>query len=174
MDIIKAATPEAVKEAYATLGVKQTRIDSVLDKFATIPDRFTCLGLIVVDVKVGSNINRNIPALAISEDGTKYVLVGQLISQFTDKTTASVITKEGDNNGKFLVVNNKRVHSIFEGMSEAEVVAFCIGKTFVSKPAKDFKCYQPKYVDNKPVFADTAEQALADVKPKSYRVVNVA
>jgi hypothetical protein len=174
MDLIKAKTAEAVQQAYKDLGVKESRVKAALDKFATIPDKFTCHGLIVVDIKVGENINKNIPALAISEDGTKYVLVGQMISQFTDKTAASVITKEGDNNGKFLVVNNKRVHSIFEGMSEAEVVAFCIGKTFVSKPAKDFKCYQPKYVDNKPVFADTAEQALADVKPKSYRVVNVA
>jgi len=173
MEIIKIKTAEEVKAAYEKMGVKESRIEGLNDKFQTIPENFKPIGLIAVDVKVGKNLNKNIPAFAIDAKGTKYILVGQFLSQYTDKTTASKITKEGANKDKYLVVNNKRVHPCTEGMSEAEVVAFAIGKEFVSAPAKDFLCYQPKYVDNKPIFAETEEEALKDVHPKSYRVISV-
>ena len=173
MEIIKITGVEDVEDAYKSNNVNDTRVKGLNDKFQTVPDEFTIYGLCFPTLKIGGEDIPNVPAFAINEDGTKYVPVGTFKQSYTDKNTASEITKEGDNKGKFLVVNNKRVHPLTEGLSEAEIVAFCQGKTFTARKAKDFQVFQPKYVAKKPIYSDTAEGALAMVKPKSYRVITV-
>lgn len=172
MEAIIISSTADVKAAYEKLGVKESRVNQLDNKIASLPAEFTCRGLIAVDLKIGDRTMQNIPAFSISDDNSKYVLVGTLMQAYTDKTTASVINKEGANKGKYMVVNNKRVHEFAEGLSEAEVVAFCAGKTFKTAKAKDYSVFQPEYVDNNPVFADTADNALKLVKPKSYQKIS--
>ena len=173
MEVIKINSAADVEDAYKGANVSKTRVDSLNDKFQTVPDEFTIYGLCFPTLKIGGEDIPNVPAFAINEDGTKYVPVGTFKQSYTDKNTASEITKEGDNKGKFLVVNNKRVHPLTEGLSEAEIVAYVQGKTFKAAKAKDFQVFQPKYEKKQPIYADTADDALKMVKPKSYRVITV-
>lgn len=173
MEVIKIATAKDVEEVYTANNVSAPRISSLNNKFQTIPDEFTVYGLCFPTLKIGSQTLPNVPAFAINEDGSKYVPVGTFKQSWTDKTTASEITKEGDNKGKFLVVNNKRVHALTEGLSEAEIVAFVQGKTFKASKAKEYQVFQPEYGDDrKPVYGTTAKEALDMVKPKSFRIIS--
>ena len=166
-------SPEQVVAAYQAANVNPNRIKTMNDKFTTIPDSFTAKELIFVDITVNGKVNKNIPAFRVGEDNSKYVLVGQIRSQYTDKKTASKISKEGDNKGKFLVVNNRYVNDFVEGLSEAEAVSYCLGKSFKAAKAKDYPVYQPEYIDGKPVYAETETKALEGVKPKSYRSLTI-
>ena len=170
--IIKISKAEDVVNAYKENNVSEPRVNSLNDKFQTVPDEFTVYGLVFPTLKIGGEEVPNVPAFAISEDGKKYIPVGTFKQSYTDKNSASQITKEGKNKNKYLVVNNKRVHSFVEGLSEAEIVAFAQGKTFKAAKAKDFQVFQPKYVNKQPVYAETADDALAMIKPKSYRVIS--
>ena len=172
MEIIKITSAADVKTAYEDNNVNHTRVNGLDDKFQSIPDEFTVYGLCFPTLKIGGNEIPNVPSFAINEDGTKYVPVGTFKQSYTDKGTASEITKEGSNKGKYLVVNNKRVHSLSEGLSEAEIVAFVQGKTFKASKAKEYQVFQPEYgTDRKPIYGSTAKEALDMVKVKSYRVI---
>lgn len=166
------STPEDVKAAYEKMGVKTALISGLNDKFMTVPESFEVFGLIPKDVTINGRTMQNIPAFAIDKDGDQFVLVGSFLSQYTDRTTASKITREGVNNGKFMVANNKRVHPFTEGLSEAELVVKVLKmKRFISNPAEDFDVFQPEYIDGKPQFPDTEIEALKRVITKSYRVI---
>lgn len=169
--IIKVASAEDVQKLYEDNGVNDNRTKAVNDKFVTVPDEFTVYGLSFKTITIAGVENPNVPVLSISEDGSKYITVGTFKQSYTDKSTASKITKEGDNKNKYLVVNNKRVHEFTEGLSEAEIIAYCQDKTFKAKKAKDFPVFQPKYVNKKPIYAENEKDALDMVKPKSYRVI---
>ena len=173
--IVKITDVKAVEDAYKTAKVSQPRIDGLNEKFQTVPDEFTVYGLVFPTLKIGEKEIPNVPAFAINEEGTKYLPVGTFKQSYTDKDSASKITKEGDNKNKYLVVNNKKVHKFTEGLSEAEIIVFAQGKTFKAAKAKDYQVFQPKYDDNtkKPIYAGTADEAMAMVKPKSYRVITV-
>ena len=173
MEIIKINSVEDVQTAYAENNVNPLRVQSLNDKFQTIPDEFTVHGLCFPTLKINGEDVPNVPSLSINTDGTKFIPVGTFKQSYTDKTAASQITKEGTNKGKFLVVNNKRVHSFSEGLSEAELVAFLQGKSFKAAKAKEYPVFQPNYVDRKPVYPNTEEEALAMVKPKSFRSLSV-
>ena len=175
MEVITVTSASEVQQLYKDNNVNPNRQKSVNDKFVVIPDQFTCYGLVFIDLKIGDNEMKNVPAIAISEDGTKYITVGTFRQAYTDKTTASKITKKGDNENHFLVVNNKAVHRFSEGLSEAEVVAFVQGKTFKAAAAKDYPTFQPKYdtTTRKPVYPTTEAEALKMVLPKSYRALTV-
>ena len=170
--IVKISKAEDVETAYKNNNVNDTRVKGLHDKFQTVPDEFTVYGLCFPTLRIGGEDIPNVPAFAINEEGTKYLPVGTFKQAYTDKNSASQITKEGDNKGKFLVVNNKRVHSFSEGLSEAEIIVFAQGKTFKAAKAKDFQVYQPDYVNKKPIYSDTEAVALAMVKPKSFRVIS--
>lgn len=171
--IVKINKVEDVEDAYKAAKVSEPRINSLHDKFQTVPDEFTVYGLVFPTLKIGGKEIPNVPSFAINEEGTKYLPVGTFKQSYTNKTTASQITKEGANKDKFLVVNNKRVHLFSEGLSEAELIVFAQGKTFKAAKAKDYQVFQPEYDDNKkPIYADTADGALAMVKPKSYRIIS--
>ena len=172
MEIIKINSASDVEEVYTANNVSETRVKGLDDKFQTVPDEFTVYGLVFPTLKIGGVEVPNVPSFAISEDGKKYIPVGTFKQSYTDKTTASQITKEGDNKDKYLVVNNKRVHSLSEGLSEAEIVAFVQNKTFKAAKAKDYPVFQPTYTNRKPVYALTEKEALEMVKPKSYRVIS--
>lgn len=166
-------SPEQVTAAYEAANVNPNRIKSMNDKFTVVPDNFTAKELIFVDITVNGKVNKNVPAFRVGEDKSKYVLIGQIRSQYTDKKSASKISKEGNNKGKFLVVNNRYVNDFVEGLSEAEAVSYCLGKSFKATKAKDYPVYQPEYVDGKPVYADTEIKAMEGIKPKSYRSLTV-
>ena len=170
-EIIELKTVEDVKAAYEKLGVKQTRIDSLNEKFSQLPKEFECMELGTTTLTIGDKTLENVPCFFINKEKTKYVLIGTFKQMYTDKTTASKITKNTVNNGKFLVVNNKNVHPIAEGLSEAELVLALNGKKFKTAPAKDYPVYQPEYKDEKPIYQDTAELALAKISPKSYQKI---
>lgn len=170
--IIKVSSAEDVQKLYEDNGVNDNRTKTVNDKFVTVPDEFTVYGLGFKDITIAGEVNPNVPVLIISEDGEKYITVGTFKQSYTDKDKASKITKEDSpHKGDFLVVNNKRVHQFTEGLSEAEIIAFCQDKTFKSRKAKDFPVFQPKYVNKKPVYAPTEAEAIEMIKPKSYRVI---
>ena len=171
--IIKISKAEDVEDAYKSNNVSKPRIDGLNDKFQTVPDEFTVYGLVFPTLKIAGEEVPNVPAFAISEDGKKYIPVGTFKQSYTDKNSASQITKDGDNKGKYLVVNNKRVHPLTEGLSEAEIIVFAQGKTFKASKAKDYPVFQPKYEKKQPIYADTADEAIKMVKPKSYRVITV-
>lgn len=170
--ISNLSTPEEVKAAYEKMGVKMARISGLNDKFMTVPESFEVFGLVPKDVTINGRIMQNIPAFSIDEEGDQFVLVGSFLSRYTDRATASKITKEGANKGKFMVTNNKRVHPFTEGLSEAELVVKVLNiKKFKSNPAQDFDVFQPEYIDGKPQFPDTETEAFKCVIAKSYRVI---
>ena len=172
MEVIAINKVEDVQALYEKNNVSAPRVNSLNDKFQTVPAEFTIFGLCFPTLKIGGNEIPNVPAFAINEEGTKYVPVGTFKQSYTDKGTASEITKEGSNKGKFLVVNNKRVHALSDGLSEAELVAFVQGKTFKASKAKEYQVFQPEYgTDRKPIYGSTAKEALDMVKVKSYRVI---
>jgi hypothetical protein len=171
MEVIRINSTKDVEAAYKAANVNETRIKGLNDKFQSIPDEFTVYGLVFPTLKINGEEIPNVPSFAINEDGTKYIPVGTFKQSYTDKTTASQITKAGDNKDKWLVVNNKRVHALSEGLSEAEIVAYVQGKTFKASKPKDFMVFQPEYKNRKPIYAGTPEEALKMVKPKSYRVI---
>ena len=173
MEVIKISGVEAVEDVYKTNKVGDNRLKGLHDKFQAVPDEFTVFGLCFPTLKIGKKTIPNVPAFAINEDGSKYVPVGTFKQSYTDKATASEITKDGANKGKFLVVNNKRVHPLSEGLSEAEIVAYVQGKTFKASKAKEYQVFSPEYseTDSKPIYGATAKEALDMVKVKSYRVI---
>lgn len=172
MEVIKVSSAEEVQKLYEDNGVNETRTKGVNDKFVVIPDEFTVYGLTFKTITIAGEENPNVPVLSINEDGSKYITVGTFKQSYTDKDKASKITKEtSDQKGHFLVVNNRRVHPFTEGLSEAEIIAFCQGKTFKARKAKDLNVFQPKYVNKKPVYPATEAEALAMIKPKSFRVI---
>lgn len=173
MEVIKIKSAEDVQALYKQNEVSEPRTNSVNDKFVVVPDEFTVYGLGFKDITIGGEISPNVPVLSISEDGSKYITVGTLKQSYTDKTVASKITKKGDNKDKYLVVNNRRVHEFTEGLSEAEIIAFCQDKTFKARKAKDYPVFQPEYKNKKPVYAGTEDEALKMVKPKSFKVISV-
>ena len=175
MEVIKIATATDVEDAYKAAKVSQPRIDGLNEKFQAVPDEFTVFGLCFPTLKIGKKTIPNVPAFAINEDGSKYVPVGTFKQSYTDKATASEITKEGSNKGKFLVVNNKRVHPLSEGLSEAEIVAYVQGKNFKASKPKEYNVFSPEYseTDSKPIYGATAKEALDMVKVKSYRAISV-
>lgn len=171
--IIKVASAEDVQKLYEDNGVNETRAKTVNDKFVVVPDEFTVYGLGFKDITIAGEVNPNVPVLSISEDGSKYITVGTFKQAYTDKSNASQITKPGDNKDKYLVVNNRRVHEFTEGLSEAEIIAYCQDKTFKAKKSKDYPVFQPTYVNKKPIYAVTEKEALEMVKPKSFKVIFV-
>lgn len=171
--VVKVTSIESVKEIYVQNGVNETRIKGLSDKFQTVPDKFKVHGIQFEDLKVGEEIVKNVPCFSIDNKGEKYIPVGTFKQAYTDKTTASEIKKEGDNKGKYLVVNNKRVHTFTEGLSEEELVVFCQGKSFKTLPARDYNVYSPEYVDRKPVYQESPEDALLKIAPKSFRQIEI-
>lgn len=171
MEVIKVTSAEDVQQLYKDNKVNENRMKAVNDKFVTVPDEFTVYGLTFKTITIAGEENPNVPVLSISEDGSKYITVGTFKQSYTDKSNASQITKAGDNKDKYLVVNNKRVHEFTEGLSEAEIIAYCQDKTFKAKKAKDFPVFQPKYVNKKPIYPLTEKEALEMVKPKSFRAI---
>ena len=178
MDVIKVTSVEAVKAAYTKFGVSEKRIESLESKFVSIPDEFQVTGLTAREATIQGE-TRVIPEFEVKVGKLKNTIpVGQLFAQYVgDTTKASEITKEGSTyKGKFLVSNNKRVNSFAEGLSEAEFIIACMGKTFKAEPAKDYPVYSGFVSrDGKNVleFHDTPEAAIAAIKPKSYRAVNM-
>ena len=172
--VVKITSVESVKEIYEQNNVNPTRIKGLSDKFQTVPDKFKVYGLQFEDLKISeNNIIKNVPCFSIEPKGEKYIPVGTFKQAYTDKKTASEIKKDGDNKGNFLVVNNKRVHTFTEGLSEEEIVAFCQGKSFRALPARDYNVYSPEYVNGKPVYQQSPDEALQLIAPKSYRQIEV-
>lgn len=170
--IVKITSAKDVEDAYKAHKVSEPRTNGLHDKFQVIPDEFTIYGLCFPTLKINGEDIPNVPSFAINEEGTKYIPVGTFKQAYTDKSTASQITKAGNNKDKFLVVNNKRVHPFTEGLSEAELIVFVQGKTFKAARTKEFQVFQPEYVNKKPIYSDSPEGALKMVKPKSFRVIS--
>lgn len=174
MDLIKISDAAQVKAAYQALGVNSKRVDTVEQKFSRIPTEFKAHGLIVVDLDINGKVIKNVPAIAINDDGSKYVLVGSFMAGYTANKKPVQIKKPGDNYGKWLVVNSAKVNAFAEGLSEAEVVAYVMGKEFKASNGKDFAVFQPEY-DQKtsaPKFPQSEAEALARILPKSYQVIS--
>lgn len=162
-------TVEDVAKAYKDNGVSKNRLESLNDKFAQLPKEFTVYGLIFVTLDINGRKIENVPAFAVNGDGSKYVLVGTFKQTYTDKTEPSKITKPNSKYlGKYMFVNNRQVHPIFEGKSEGELIVDVKGKSFYTTEATPFKVFSPKYVDNKPVYGDTPEDAEKLITVKSY------
>lgn len=166
-------SPEDVAKAYEDAGVNQKRQDSLFDNYSQLPEKFKVFGLTFVTLTIGEKVLKNVPAFAISEDGKQTVLVGTFKQTYTDKDEAVKIKKEGKNKGKWMVVNNKKVHPFAVNKSEADLVVDTIGKTFVTKPSQDFNVFVPPYVNNAPQYAETAQEALNMVTNKSYSVIEL-
>ena len=164
---------EDVAAAYENNGVNKNRRDSLNDNYSQLPAKFKIYGLTFVTLTIGDKVLNNVPAFAISEDGKQTVLVGTLKQTFTDKNEAVKIKKEGKNKGKFMVVNNCKVHPFAVNKSEADLVVDAIGKTFISKPSQDFKVFVPPYKDNAPQYAKTSEEALKMITTKSYSIIEL-
>lgn len=171
-EIIKAIKAENVADLYKANKVFEKRTERVNQKFQTMPDKFEVFGLCFPEIEIDGE-TRVTPAFAINETGSNYLPVALLFANYTDKTEASKINKEGNNKGKFLVVNNRKVNKLADGLSEAEFIELVVGKKFKSAQPKDFAVFQPLYKDGKPVYGETSEQALEMIKPKSYRVVSI-
>lgn len=161
---------EDVAQSYKENGVSKSRRDSLNDNFTQLPSEFKVHGLIYVNLVINKRELKNIPAFAIDEEGKKYVLVGTFKQTYTNKKDATEITKEGsDYKGKFLVVNNCKVHKIFEGKSEADLIVDVIGKRFHTAQIDPLPVFVPKYTaDQKPIYGETAQEALDMVTDKSY------
>ncbi len=164
---------EEVAKAYEDNGVNKNRRDSLNDNYSQLPEKFKVFGLTFVTLTIGDKVLKNVPAFAISEDGKQTVLVGTFKQTFTDKNEAVKIKKETRNKGKFMVVNNCKVHPFAINKSEADLVIDTIGKTFVTKPSQDFKVFVPPYVKNQPQYGETAQEALDMVTTKSYSVIEL-
>lgn len=170
MEVIKTiSTIDEVAKSYADNGVSASRQKSLKDKFEQVPSKFTVHGLMFVTLNINGKEIKGVPAFAIDESGDRYVLVGTFRQTYTDKTEPTIITKKSKNENKLMVVNNKNVHEVAQGMSEAELVVYCIGKSFhtvnVNEP---YKVYVPEYIDNQPVFYD----AFTDLATKEKSVDN--
>ena len=174
MEVIsKLNSSEEVAKAYEDNGVNKNRRDSLNDNYSQLPEKFKVFGLTFVTLNIGEKTLNNVPAFAISEDGRQTVLVGTFKQTYTDKTEAVKIKKEGKNKGKFMVVNNCKVHPFAINKSEADLVIDAIGKTFTTKPSANFTVFVPTYKDNAPQYAKTAEEALKMVTNKSYSVIEL-
>ena len=171
--ITKLNSPEDVAKAYEDAGVNDKRRDALFDNYSQLPEKFKVYGLTFVTLTIGEKVLNNVPAFAISEDGKQTVLVGTFKQTYTDKTEAVKIKKEGKNKGKWMVVNNKRVHPFAVNKSEADIVVDAKGKTFVTKPSQDFNVFVPPYVNNAPQYASTAGEAMEMVTNKSYSVIEL-
>ena len=174
MEIIKISDAAQVKAAYEALGVNQKRVEAVDQKFSRIPKEFKAHGLIAVDLDINGKILKNVPAIAINEDGSKYVLVGSFMAAYTATKKAVQIKKKGANQGNWMVVNSAKVNAFAEGLSEAEVVAYVIGKEFTASNGKDFSVFQPEYDEatSAPKFPESETGAIARIFPKSYQVIS--
>lgn len=160
---------EDVAKSYKDNGVSASRQKSLKDKFEQVPSKFTVHGLTFVTLNINGKEIKNVPAFAINEDGSKYVLVGTFRQTYTDKTEPTIITKKTKNENKLMVVNNKNVHEVAQGMSEAELIVYCIGKSFHTETVDDpFRVYVPEYINNQPVFYD----AFTDLATKEKSVDN--
>lgn len=166
-------SPEDVAKAYEDAGVNQKRQDSLFDNYSQLPSKFKVFGLTFVTLTIGEKVLKNVPAFAISEDGKQTVLVGTFKQSYTDKTEAVKIKKEGKNKGKFMVVNNKRVHPFAVNKSEADLVVSAKGKTFITQPSQDFNVFVPTYKDNSPQYAETADEAMGMITNKSYSIIEL-
>ena len=166
-------SPEDVAKAYEDAGVNQNRQDSLFDNYSQLPEKFKVYGLTFVTLTIGEKVLKNVPAFAISEDGKQTVLVGTFKQTYTDKDEAVKIKKEGKNKGKWMVVNNKKVHPFAVNKSEADLVVDAKGKTFVTKPSENFKVFVPHYVNNAPQYAKDEAEALKMVTNKSYSVIEL-
>lgn len=178
MDVIKVESVEAVKEAYVKFGVSEKRIESLDSKFVSIPDEFQVIGLTAREAEI-QGTKRVIPEFKVKSGKVESTIpVGQLFAQYAaDPTKASKITKAGSAyENSYLVSNNKRVNPFAEGLSEAEFIVACQGKKFKAGPPQDFLVYSGFVVENEKNvlrFHKTPEEAVAAVKPKSYRPVNM-
>lgn len=164
---------EEVAKAYEDNGVNKNRRDSLNDNYSQLPEKFKIYGLTFVTLNIGEKTLNNVPAFAISEDGKQTVLVGTFKQTYTDKNEATKIKKEGNNKGKFMVVNNCKVHQFAVNKSEADLVVDAIGKTFVTKPSANFAVFVPPYKNNAPQYAETAQEALNMVTNKSYSIIEL-
>ena len=164
---------EEVVKAYEDNGVNQNRRDSLKDNYSQLPEKFKIYGLTFVTLNIGEKTLNNVPAFAISEDGKQTVLVGTFKQTYTDKNEATKIKKDGKNRGKFMVVNNCKVHQFAVNKSEADLVVDAIGKTFVTKPSANFAVFVPPYKNNAPQYAETAQEALNMVTNKSYSLIEL-
>ena len=171
--ITKLNSVEEVVKAYEDNGVNKNRRDSLKDNYSQLPEKFKIYGLTFITLNIGEKTLNNVPAFAISEDGKQTVLVGTFKQTYTDKNEATKIKKEGKNIGKFMVVNNCKVHQFAVNKSEADLVVDAIGKTFVTKPSENFKVFVPPYVNNAPQYAETAQEALNMVTNKSYSIIEL-
>lgn len=171
--ISNLSSSEDVAKAYEDNGVNKNRRDSLNDNYSQLPAKFKVYGLTFVTLTIGDKVLNNVPAFAISEDGKQSVLVGTFKQTYTDKNEAVKIKKEGKNNGKFMVVNNCKVHPFAVNKSEADLVVDAIGKTFVTKPSENFTVFVPPYVNNAPQYAETAQEALKMVTNKSYSIIEL-
>ena len=164
---------EEVAKAYEDNGVNKNRRDSLNDNYSQLPAKFKVYGLTFVTLTIGDKVLNNVPAFAISEDGKQTVLVGTFKQTYTDKNEATQIKKETSNKGKWMVVNNCKVHPFAVNKSEADLVVDAIGKTFISKPSENFTVFVPPYVKNAPQYAKDAQEALKMITNKSYSVIEL-
>lgn len=164
---------EEVAKAYEDNGVNKNRRDSLNDNYSQLPEKFKVYGLTFVTLNIGEKTLNNVPAFAISEDGKQTVLVGTFKQTYTDKNEAVQIKKETANKGKWMVVNNCKVHPFAVNKSEADLVVDAIGKTFVTKPSANFAVFVPPYKNNAPQYAETAQEALNMVTNKSYSLIEL-
>lgn len=171
--ITQLNSPEDVAKAYEDAKVNEKRQKTLFDNYSQLPEKFKVYGLTFVTLVIGEKVLKNVPAFAISEDGKQTVLVGTFKQTYTDKTEATKIKKEGKNEGKWMVVNNKKVHPIAVNKSEADLVVAVNGKTFTTSPSQDFNVFVPPYKDNKPQYAKDAAGALKMVTNKSYPVIEL-
>ena len=179
MDTIRIDSIEAVKEAYEKLQVSPKRIEGLFSKFASMPDEFTVIGINASEIVIGTE-TRIVPEFVVkTKEGTEVrVAIGQMFASYNKGAKASQIQKkDSPYRLKWLVSNNKRVNSFAEGLSEAEFVLFCQGKTFKAANAKDYPVYSGfKTAENGTsvlTFHENEEEAIAAIQPKSYRAVSV-
>ena len=174
LEVITAlSSSEDVAKAYEENGVNQKRQDSLNDNYSQLPAKFKVYGLTFVTLNINGQKLDNVPAFAISENGKETVLVGTFKQTYTDKTTATQITKKTANEGKWLVVNNCKVHDFAVNKSEADLVVEAIGKTFTTRPSKNFTVFVPPYVKRQPQYAETEAEAIKMVTNKSYSVIEL-
>lgn len=172
MDLITAKTAEEVVKAYTNAGVNPKRIANLTAKFASIPDKFQVAGLTFLNLKIGEKELPAVPHFATKAGET--IPIGQLFANYcdADAKATKIAKKDSAFEGKFLVVNNHKVNEFAKNKSEAEFVAFCMGKKFEALEAKDYPQYSG-FVDGEITFHKTAVEAEQAIAPKSYRAVKV-
>lgn len=183
--ISKPTTAKAVIEFYEANGVSAKRIASANDKFEQLPKDFKVIGLTTVTLNIAGKELKGVPAFLL--EGTKQtILVGTMKQSYTTKQDfPSIIKADNGNKGKLMIVNNRFVHELMVGKTEAEMVAFCMDKEFHTTDLVTKPVYTPEYdaTENKPIFysakmedgktdsADNYAKTKARVLPKDFTII---